>query len=235
MRKFVKFIPLGRITILGVLLISLLVAIFCLQRRLDIKKEGVQSIVTESPLLSGRVLQIATLEYKEVVADVLWVRAVQFVAKEEKGATTDPRLLYEMIDQITDLDPQFLRPYWVAGLALSVLRDAADLSNKIIIKGMKTHPNDWHLPFLIGFNYLYYADNSIKAAQYMEMASQIEGRPDYIPLLTARLYAKGKDPQTAILFLKGVYLSTKDEKMREKITERIAEMEKEIALRNRPS
>jgi hypothetical protein len=54
-------------------------------------------------------------------------------------------------------------------------------------------------------------------------------------LLTARLYAKGKDPQTAILFLKGVYLSTKDEKMREKITERIAEMEKEIALRNRPS
>ena len=182
---------------------------------------------------SGPFLKVAVMEYKEVTADFIWLRAVQFMGS--RGGSKDPGgyshdWFYKIIDLVTDLDPQFSYAYQAGGVTLSVLSDNVYSSNALLDKGMRHNPTSWEIPFYLGFNYMYHLQDNLKAAQYMEKASKIEGRPDYLPLLTARLYTKGKDPQTAILFLKGIYLSTKDEKTREKIGERISEIEKGLDL-----
>jgi len=180
--------------------------------------------------LSGHFQRLISLEYKEVVADALWIQAIQLMDQklpDAKETDLDDRL-YNLLDRATDLDSRDLLVYQMGGVALSVLLHRGDLSNALLKKGFKEIPNHWELPFYIGFNYMYHLQDNLKAAQYMGKASKIEGHPPYLPLLTSRLYSQGDDPQTAILFLKGVYLSTKDEKMREKIGERILDIEKAL-------
>ncbi len=183
---------------------------------------------------SGPLLTTAVIEYQEVTADFIWLKAVQFIGK--RGDSEDPSghnydWFYKIIDLVTDLDPQFSYVYEAGGAVLSVLSDNVSSSNALLEKGIRYNPAYWQIPFYLGFNYMYHLKDNLKAAQYVEHASKIEGRPAYLPFLAATLYAKGNDPQTAILFLKGVYLSTKDEKMREKIAERIAEIETKIKKR----
>jgi len=202
-----------------------------LQRGIDFKKDAFHTVKQFDYMPSAPFLKVAAMEYKEVTADFIWLQAVQLIAKSRVGEYTGAHNLdwfYKTMDLVTDLDPLFSSAYQVGGVVLSVLSDDVDSSNILLNKGMRYNPTDWHLPFYLGFNYMYHLQDNLKAAQYMEKASQIEGHPVYLPLLTARLYTNGKDPQTALLFLKGVYLTTQDEKMREKLGERISELEKEL-------
>jgi len=183
-------------------------------------------------LVSGSLLRFIALEYKEVMADTTWLQAVQFLGNRDKALRKkqDDQVLYDLINRVTDLDARFEYAYIFGAISLSVLSDEINLSNALLQKGIKNNIRNWNIPFLLAFNHFYHLQDYSKAAYYINLASRIEGSPPYFPFLAARFYAKGGDPQTAILFLKGVYLSTKDEKMREKIAERIAEIEKNLDL-----
>ena len=139
--------------------------------------------------------------------------------------------IYNIVDRVTDLDPEFAHAYRAGGITLSVLSDNIDQSNALLEKGIRNNVRDWNIPFLLSFNHFYHLNDYLKAAYYIDKASQMEGSPSYFPFLAASFYKKGGDPQTAILFLKGLYLETQDETMKEKIADRIAEIEKEIASR----
>ncbi|MBI3359121.1 MAG: hypothetical protein HY037_06060 [Nitrospirae bacterium] len=205
----------------------LLTVVVCLQQKIDLSRNKLQAIDSFSHIPPSHIVKFAALEFKEVTADILWLRAVQFLGDRK---TTTPRydLFYKIIDLVTDLDPRFTFAYQAGAIALSVLSDNVHLSNPLLEKGMHENPYDWQLPFYLGFNYMYHLKNPLKAAYYMAHAGKLEGCPEYIPLLAAHLYNKGGEPETAILFLKGIYLTTRDEKTRKQIAERIAKMEKEL-------
>ncbi|MEK7747589.1 MAG: hypothetical protein AAB300_00720 [Nitrospirota bacterium] len=204
----------------------LLIPIISIQKRIDLTRGDFHAIHALSDLPSGPLLRIAALEYKSVMADLLWLRAVQLL-DEASGPRYDR--FYEITDRVTDLDPLFSPPYLTGGIALSFLAKKVSLSNAILEKGTKNDLPRWEIPFYLGFNYLYHLNDPVMAARYMEQASKLPGSPEYLPLLVARLYRQGDNHQTAVLFLKGVYLTTHDEKIKEKIAERIIEIEKEMA------
>ena len=183
-------------------------------------------------LPSGLFMRTVALEYKEVIADILWIQGIQLIARKTDTNTdaVEASELYALLDLATDLDSRFFYPCKAGGIALSILFSRSDLSNALLLKGLKNIPTDWQFPFYIGFNYLYHEHNQGKAVFYMETASRFSDAPTYLPFLVARLHRQGGDPKTAILFLKGVYLTTKDEKMREKIAQRISEIEKGLDL-----
>ena len=214
------------------LLVFLCGTLFLFQQQIDAKRSAVYRTKGFHSLPSGFFLRVASLEYKEVMADIFWIQAIQLIGK--KGSAKKPGVsdrIYDLLDRATDLHRKFLLAYQTGGIALSVLLDRPDLSNNLSKKGFKHIPDDWHLPFYIGFNYMYFDHNSIKAAFYMEKAARLSGSPPYLHLLVARLYSQGDDPQTAIFFLKSVYLTTKDEAMKEEIVEKILDLEKEISSR----
>jgi tetratricopeptide (TPR) repeat protein len=210
----------------------LLSALFFLQRRIDAQRGEFHEIEAFDFLPAGKYLRLAALEYKEVAADVLWLQAIQYVGGRDPSGQ-GYEWFYGVLDRVTDLDTRFAYAYYFGGIVLSVLSDHVDLSNAILEKGLKNTPDNWQIPFHLGFNYLFHLHDPLKAAQYMEKASKLEGHPAYLPLLTARLYKKGQDTETALAFLEEMYNHTDDEKIREKLIQRMKEIRLEATTEKR--
>jgi hypothetical protein len=207
----------------------LLGMVFLVQKEIDLAKGRLHPINDFEYLPSGKILKVAALEFDMVAADLLWLQALQFIGERGQTAVNDNGL-YHAIDRVTDLDPAFSYAYQVGGISLSVLSDQIDWSNAILNKGIQNNIKDWNIPLLLAFNYFYHLRDYARAAHYVEQASRLEGSPPFLPFLAARFYSQGGDPQTAIFFLKGLFITTDNEKVREKLAQRILELEKEVTL-----
>lgn len=200
--------------------LCLLVLVFFLvtvnfQYRLDIQK-GVSgsSSIRATYLPPPHILKLLTLGFHPAVADILWIRSMQLFA-EELGPEDD-NFLYRIISSIIDLDPRFYIAYIYGGVNLSVFARAPDFSNKILIKGLSQFPDDWQIPFFVGYNYFYEFKDFTQAAQYMEIASQRPQHPPWLPAFSARLYAQAGDPQLAVELLYRLVQGAGDDPLRER-------------------
>ncbi len=155
-------------------------------------------------------LKIASLGYRELIADLLWVQSIQ-VMGEKKVSESSGRWLYRALDIITTLDPKFVRAYEAGGLALTTLVVLPEESNQLMMKGMQHNPTEWKLPFLIGINYYYESYDDAKAAEYMSQASRLPGAPSNLTTLAANLYVSGHSPQQAVDLLAALYEKATDE------------------------
>jgi tetratricopeptide (TPR) repeat protein len=174
----------------------------------------------------GEVLRPALLGYHQLGADLLWLRMVQ-VLGDRVVRDQDYEWLYHALDVITTLDPQYLYAYDVGGTVLAELAARYDLSNQLLEKGVKSHPQSWRLPFLLGFNHFFHLGQPLQSAEYMARAAKAPGwghegaPPSYVPRLAARLYAQGKSPDVAIEFLEAMLAQTTEPLIRERLQLRI--------------
>lgn len=101
-------------------------------------------------LPKGDYLKLAVLGYRQVVADLIWLQAVQHI-----GAKRDTQAgymwTYHAVDVLTDLDPTFVPPYQATGLFLGVLVGRHEEGVAILKKGIQHNPSHWQLPFLAGY------------------------------------------------------------------------------------
>jgi hypothetical protein len=155
-------------------------------------------------------LKIASLGYRELIADLLWVQSIQ-VMGEKKVSESSGRWLYRALDIITTLDSKFVRAYEAGGLALTTLVVLPEESNQLMLKGMQHNPTEWKLPFLIGINYYYELYDDAKAAEYISQASRLPGAPSGLATLAANLYVSGHSPQQAVDLLAALYEKATDE------------------------
>ena len=202
-----------------------------LQLRLDWIKKDKKDFENLLYLPSGKFLKPAALGFDELLADLLWVKAVNYFGGHY---FTDKRYdwLYHILDITTTLDPWFEYPYEFGGIVLALEAKQVDKSISLLKKGFEYHPNIWRIPFLLGFNHFFYLGDYQTAASYITRASQLPGRPAYLPRLAARLYAQAGTPELVIEFLYRVYQSTTDERLREELQIRIKEVivERDINL-----
>jgi hypothetical protein len=155
-------------------------------------------------------LKIASLGYRELIADLLWIQSIQ-VMGEKKVSESSGRWLYRALDIITTLDPKFVRAYEGGGLALTTLVVLPEESNQLMMKGMRHNPTEWKLPFLIGINYFYELYDDAKAAEYISQASRLPEAPPVLATLAANLYVSGHSPQQAVNLLAELYEKTTDD------------------------
>ena len=185
-----------------------------------------QARIEELRLLPrGEMLRPALLGYHHVGADFLWLRAVQ-VLGDRVVREKDYEWLYHALDVITTLDPQYEYAYEAGGTVLAELTWRADLSNRLLEKGIGPNPNSWRIPFRLGFNYFIHLGDHARAAEYMARAAKVpgvfpEGPPAYTARLASRLYVQGKNPEVAIEFLQAMLEQTTDEVIREQLQRRI--------------
>jgi len=161
-------------------------------------------------LPNGEYLKIASLGYRELIADLLWLQAIQ-VMGDKKVSDENGRWLYRALDTITTLDPKFVRAYEAGGLALTTLVVLPQESNRLMEKGMVHNPTEWKLPFLIGINYYYELYDDAKAAEYISQASRLPGAPSTVATLAANLFVSAHSPQQAVDLLADMYRNTTDE------------------------
>ena len=208
------------------------VFVFCLAglffSSLNIDKKYPPVVIEDLLYLpSGKFLQGAALGFDEMLADLLWIKAIGYFGSH---AVTDQDYFWlsHILDIVTTLDPFFQYPYEFGGVILATEIGDVDKSNRLLEKGMKnvpeTHERYWYFPFFIAFNYMYYKDDYKTAAHYLEMASKFPQTPDYLPLLVSRLYADADEPEMAITFLREMIEGTDNPELNEKLKLRLNEV-----------
>lgn len=205
-----------------VLLLALLAAQAGLQRSFEQAWRG-RRIENLLYLPSGRHLKALTLGFSNLAADVLWIKAIGYFGGH---ALTDKDYpwLHHILEQLTTLDPTFAYPYLFGGVTLSVERESADESSALLAKGMTRYPGEWRYPFYIGFNAFYLERDPERAAVFMSHAASLPLAPEYLPHLAASLTAESGRLDAAVRFLETMAESAREEWMRDKIRQKIADL-----------
>lgn len=179
-------------------------------------------------LPSGKFLKGACLSFDELLADLLWIKALGYFTDQykQKGRY---KWLYHIVNVTTTLDPSFEDPYEFSGVIFSVEVNDIEKSNYFLKKGMENVPQHhwryWYLPFFIAFNYMYHEANYQTAAKYLEIAASFAESPAYLPLLVSRIYANTEDPGIAIPFLHKMIERASTPEMKKKLELRIKEIQ----------
>jgi tetratricopeptide (TPR) repeat protein len=165
---------------------------------------------------------MASLGYRELAADLLWLQAIQ-VMGEKKLSEEAGHWLYDALDRITTLDPKFVRAYEAGSHALCTLVVMPEESIRLLEKGMRHNPQEWKLPFLLGINYYFEVGDDEKAAEAMAKAARLPGAPERLMSLAAKLFVSAKSPQQAVELLAKAYEETSDENVRRMLEVRLKE------------
>lgn len=184
--------------LIALLLLAVLIAVSIpLQKRIDDMRGRFRS-VEGSLYLSSSSLRKVSLGYNELMADVYWLRALQYFGNK-KPTEQNPDLLYHYFDIITDLDPKFVNAYRYGGtflaepppFGLGYTKKGIELFDK----GRKNNPDNYRLPLEEAFIYYFYAKDYEEAADLFKEASE---KPSISPLrrasmkgMAASAHAKG--------------------------------------------
>lgn len=148
-------------------------------------------------LPSGRFIRQVSLGYRDLAADLLWLRTIQYYGSYRMG-DNDIALFDHLVDVITDLDPQFTFAY-IFG-ALIIAEDLGDFRKgiKFLEKGIRNNPDDWWLVFEMGFLHYVDARDYAAASRYFHQAAEMPGADDIAARFAAFVAAKAGYTETSI-------------------------------------
>lgn len=170
------------------------------------------------------------LSYSAVLADVYWIRALQYYGgmRLATGAK-DYSLLYPLLDITTTLDPQFNIAYRFGAIFLSEPSPGGagrpDLAVKLLRKGFAHAPHRWQYLQDIGFVYYWWAGDYGEAAAWFEKASQVPGAPWWLKSLAAVTLAQGGDRRSSRVLWQALAASADNEWLRKESVRRLKQLD----------
>jgi hypothetical protein len=166
--------------------------------------------------------------YQEVIADTLWIRALQDFdycdVQTAKNICRNNSWLFQMLDSITNLSPNFRVPYAAGALALTVLITDVDGASKIFEKGVKAFPKDWPLLYRAAYHYLYEVNDKKRAAELLIEAGK-NGAPTWVFSLASRLYSDSGKVELAKALLEQMIQEKQDPYLIERVRKKIESIE----------
>jgi hypothetical protein len=175
-----------------------------------------------------------SLGYRELAADVMWVRLLGYFGGD--GATADG--IGRVVDAIVALDPHYHRIYEYGARAITmassgVTQQAYLHAIEVLERGMKIFRDDWRLPDLAGEIYtqdLVTKDPAQRRAWdergtlLVEEALRKPGAPPDAATWAAKMRTKLGQQQLAIANLREMILLTSDPDARQRMIDRLATM-----------
>jgi len=195
-----------------------------------------------APALPAGVARTLSLGFASAVADVAYLQAIQVF-----GTRTAPRgddrarddetrrrahAVFRLLDYVTDLDPAFRYAYVFGAVAVpsplvSGGAAGAEEAAALLEKGVREVPDDWRLPFHLGFIHAEYRGDFAAAASAMAEAGRRPGRPSFVPPLATRLAAAGGSIETAVALARAMVGQAPDDEQRGEYMERLRLLELE--------
>jgi Flp pilus assembly protein TadD len=195
----------ARRTIAGAAAILLLLAVIVAlqierERRFRTTAAAQEFLYLTSPAAATRL----ALSYDAVIADLYWMRAIQYFGGNRLSPDGDKSyaLLYPLLDLTTSLDPHFSMAFRFGAFFLSEEAPGGagrpDLAVRLLEKAMRAHPNRWEYPYDIGF--IYYREGDFPtAARWFRRASQMPNAAEWLGPLAAVTLASGGDTRSSRL------------------------------------
>lgn len=190
------------------LLLVLLIANFAY--RIDLEKSPHELIGELMYFPSGVALKALSTGLYAVLADFVWLRFIQYYGQHRQ---TDRHFeyMYHILDILTTLDSRFIYAYTLGGLMLTHDAKMPEQARMLIKKGMRTHPDEWRIPFIYAFIHYVFLKEYTVAQTYFRISAQKPGAPDYPKRWAAfTAYKRLGDWKTALALWIDLYKATEN-------------------------
>jgi len=180
---------------------------------------------------SAHAIRRMALSYSAVLADVYWIRALQYYgnARLSPGAAKDYSLLHPLLDITTTLDPRFQLAYRFGAIFLAEDYPGGagrpDLAIGLLEKGVRNHPENWHYLQDIGFVHYWWRGDYREAAEWFDRASRVPGAPWWMKGLAAVTHTQGGDRVTSRKLWQSLLEGADNDWLRENARLRLAQLD----------
>lgn len=146
-------------------------------------------------LPSGKYLKYATFGYSSLMADLIYIWAIQYYSSYNIPERF--KYLDHIFSIISELDPHYLAPYELGAIIALYEAKDLDLALKILDKGLKKNPDQWIFPFQAGHYAQMFKKDYELAKKYYQKTMEIPGAPPIARRLYAHAAYKLSDYETA--------------------------------------
>jgi tetratricopeptide (TPR) repeat protein len=179
---------------------------------------------------SGRHLKAATLGHAETVADLAWLRAVQYYGAHRMNDNQFVRMGH-LFDILTSLSPRFEPAYVFGGFALAQEGFDFPAAEALMLKGIDANPTSGMLAFQLGF--LYYVRpggrDLRRAAEMFERAARQPDPPPQAERFAAFAHQNAGDLRVAYSLWSRVAETSTNQYLREMAAKEMARITDAIA------
>jgi tetratricopeptide (TPR) repeat protein len=163
-------------------------------------------------LPSGKYLKYATFGYSSLLADLIYIWAIQYYSSYDIPDRF--KYLEHIFSIISVLDPHYLDPYELGAMIAIYEAHDAELAFRILDMGYEKNPQEWIFPYIAG----HYAQMFLKdyrlAQKYYKQAMVIEGSPPILRRLYAHATYRLGDYQTAWQNWLEIYQESQDQRIK---------------------
>lgn len=190
----------------AVILIAGFATVIFLNPRIEGAKPRLPETFSDTDLgMNGSRLKGFAFGMEGLLADWYWIRALQYIGDKvlkRKGEKIDmedltplnPRLLYPLLKNATDLDPHFIGAYSYGAVVLPAIdkERAVELAEA----GIANNPEEWRLYQHLGYVY-WKLGRFDRAAETYERGARIPGASPFMALMGAAMRSEGGSRSTA--------------------------------------
>jgi tetratricopeptide (TPR) repeat protein len=172
-----------------------------------------------------------SLGFTPLVADVYWVRAVQYYGGTKLSSSPTKRydLLYPLLDITTSLDPRFNIAYRFGSIFLAESYPGGagrpDLAVKLLEKGFRANPTRWQYLQDTGFVYYWWVGDYDEAAKWFDKAAAVPGAPWWLKSLAAVTMVQGGDRRGSRLLWQSLRETADNEWLRNNAAFRLEQLD----------
>jgi hypothetical protein len=178
------------------------------QRQLD-ERFGAYRAQEEALYLTGPQLRRLSPGFEELMADLYWLRTVQYYGGQRLWGGGRYELLAPLVDIVTDLDPRLEIAYRYGAIFLCekppVGAGECERGIALLEKGVRNNPLNWRLRQDLGFFLFTFLDDAKRGAEILQEAARLPGAPFWLDALAAQILYKGGDRETSRRIWKGMY------------------------------
>lgn len=154
-----------------------------------------------SSVWTGRVVKALSFGYSDLLADLYWMRAIQYYGAQKLKGTGFANLS-PLLETAAELDHRFSIVYRYGAVFLSepspVGADQPAAGLSLLARGADRNPSDWRLRQEQGLFTFFYLKDAVRGAEVLQRASRIPGAPDWMAALAAQILSRGGELEAAL-------------------------------------
>ena len=160
----------------------------------------------------------ASLGYSGLLADIYWMRVVQYLGGKHAEDATQMKALAPLLDIATTLDPNLIVAYEWGSTFLDQPPPVGAGDEKAAIalvqKGIRNNPDNWHLYFTLGFIQYLGRHDYLAAAQSFEQGSRLPHANPILKILAAKMMTDARSTETARYMWQSIYDESNDKQVK---------------------
>ena len=146
--------------------------------------------------------------YKSAVADLFFIQAVLSLAEGFRTYAQKVSWVQKNFALALRLDRRMEEAYFLGGVVIANDKPSLKKGIKFLKLYRPLNPQDWHIPYWIGFNY-YLLGDYLKALRYYKEASLFKPAPAFLKSIQPMLYYRAGRIRLGIMFLQGLLQQAK--------------------------